>query len=234
MTTPVAEPVAPQASTPESRPAPPDGQRFLLQAVNWHTYETLLELLQDRLIRLTYDRGNLELMSPSYRHKGYAHWIGRFLDILTLELDIAIRACGSTTFRREDLDRGIEPDKCYYIRHAAVLEGSDSIDLSRDPPPDLAVEIDISRSWLDRMGIYAALGIPEVWCFDGKTIRVYQLVPEGKYELRPASSAFPFLPLQELVPFLLQSGQMNDTQLARSFLAWVRDRMASSWKGSAP
>jgi Uma2 family endonuclease len=220
----VLTPTAPEQAATE--------QRFLLQAVNWQFYETLLNALGDRPVRLTYDRGNLELMSPSFEHETYAYLLGRFLDILTLELKIPMKACRSTTFRRQDLDRGLEPDNCYYLRHAAQLRGRREIELTRDPPPDLAIEIDITRSSLDRMGIYAALGVPELWRFDGEALQAYRLGAGGGYEPSAQSLAFPFLPLAEVVPFLHQGlTAADDTGVAEAFLAWVRQRILPGLQG---
>jgi Uma2 family endonuclease len=208
------------------------GQRFLLQAVDWQTYETFLQALGDRSgVRLTYSRGDLELMSPSYEHETAASLLGRLIEILTLALGIPIKAGGSTTFRRRDLDRGLEPDRCFYIRHAAALRGRREVDLSQDPPPDLAIEVDVTRSSLDRLGIYAALGVPEVWRYDGEALHVYHRRADGTYEEAPGSLAFPFLPVQELVRFVRQGEQADDTAVAQAFLEWVRQEILPHWPG---
>jgi Uma2 family endonuclease len=169
-------------------------------------------------------------MSPSYQHESYAAVIGRFIDILTEELDIPVRAGRCTTFRREDVERGLEADNCYYIRNAELIAGKTGIDLTRDPPPDLTIEVDISRSWLDRMGIYAQLRIPEAWRFDGKAILVYRLGEEGKYEILDFSPLFPFLPVQEVTKFLQQSASLDNTALAKLFRAWVREHVLPASK----
>lgn len=207
-------------------------QRFLLQSIDWQTYDGFLRLLGDRSIRLTYDRGQLELMSPSYEHETYAYLLGRFLDLLTLELNLPMKAGRCTTFRRRDLERGLEADNCYYLKNAPRLFGRREIDLNRDPPPDLAIEVDLSSSSLDRMGIYAALGVPEIWRFDAETLRAYRLTPQGAYEETTESLAFPKLPLAELVPFLQRSAEMDDTELAQEFLSWLRARVVPNWKDS--
>ena len=171
-------------------------------------------------------------MSPSYEHEAYGALLGRMIEILTEELNIPIKAGKSTTFRRLDLDRGLEPDECYYIDNAARLLGKAEIDLRRDPPPDLAIEVDITSSSLDRMGVYAALGVPELWRFDGQSLQVYRLGPKGAYEPVDRSPNFPSLPPAEVVGFLHQSLTTDDTSLARSFRAWVRERIVPTWKGS--
>lgn len=207
----------PKTRTPESR--------FVLYDVGWQGYETLLGLIGDRAIRLTYDRGSVEFMSPSQDHELYRLILGRIIDTLTEELFLPCIGAGSTTWRREDVDRGLEPDQCFYLANAGRVRGK-RIDLSVDPPPDLAIEIEISRSALDRMGIYAALGIPEVWRFDGESLRVERLQDDRTYAASEASLSFPFLPLGEIVRFLKLSESMDHGEWGRLFRGWVRDELA--------
>lgn len=205
-------------------------RRFVLYDVRWPFYEAFLAEMVNRRIFLTYDRGNLEIMSPGRRHGRSASQLGRMVEILTEELDIPIDVCGMTTFRREDLDRGLEPDDCYYIRNEPLVRERDEVDLTTEPPPDLALEIDISRSSLDKLGIYAALGFPEVWRFDGTTIHVHLLQPDGRYVLAETSESFPFLPIAELARFLQRAPTMDKTRWARSFRVWVRAEVAPRYQ----
>ena len=215
----------------QQSPVLPREQRFLLQNVIWQGYLQFLDAVGDRPVRLTYDRGNLELMSPSYRRATYASLLGRFVEAVTEELNIPMKSGRCTTFRRRDLDRDLEPDHCYYVQHVAQLRGRTEIDLTRDPPPDLAIEVDVTRSSLDRMSIYAALGIPEVWRFDGEALEVHRLAPDGAYGLAEQSGAFTFLPIAELVVFLRDCEDTNDTSLFRSFRSWVRSDIVPRWEG---
>jgi Uma2 family endonuclease len=235
MSAPATPQTPPQALPAAARQLPPDA-RFVLYGMNWHVYETILTALNDRHVFLTYDRGNIEFMAPSSVHEDYADWLGVFLKLLSAEVGIPVRGGGMTTLKRKDVDRGIEADRCFWVQHAAAMFGVKYIDLNRDPPPDLAVEIDITTSWLDRMGTYAALGIPEVWCFNGESLRVYVLLPDGKYEEREKSLAFPFLPLPQLVPMIQRADQMDGGEMVRTCVAWIRGKMADSWKngGSTP
>ena len=201
------------------------GQRFRLSGISWKLYEQLLTGLDDRRVRVTYDRGELELMAPSYRHENYASALGRFVTVLCEEFEIAFKSGRSTTFRREDLDRGLEPDDCFYIRNVAKVLGKTEIDLTVDPPPDLAIEIDIASSSVDRMGIYAALRVPEVWRFDARELCVHCLQPNGEYEEWQTSPTFPMLPLRRVVEFLEQSTDLDDVTLVRKFRAWVRKQL---------
>ncbi len=204
-----------------------DGQRFLMCGVDWRTYEKFLDAIGDRHIRVTYDRGEMELMSPSPEHEQSAETIGFFVRMLAYGLKIPFKVCGSTTFRRKDVERGLEPDRCFYFRNAARILGKKRINLTRDPPPDLAIEIDITHSWLDRMGIYAALRVPEVWCFDGETIRVYRLRKTGAYVHSKRSLAFPSLPIEEFTAFLQRTAGLNDMELTGAVLDWVEEHVRS-------
>lgn len=207
--------------TTTERPAVPD-RRFLIHAASWSTYRRILEALEDRHVFVTYDRGRLELMSPSSEHETYKSLLGMLIRTLALELDIAIRSGGSTTFNREELDRGLEPDECYWIKNSHRVCDHLHVDLADDPPPDLAVEIDISRCAIDRQVIYAALGVPELWRYDGKSLRVYLLEPDAQYRLSNRSASFPFLPLAEFERFLAVSPPLNENECVRRFRDWVR------------
>lgn len=222
----VIPPVAP-ALAPER-----NGQRLVLGGIRWPFYEAFLAELGDRPIHLTYDRGNLEIMTLSYGHERYKRRIGRLVEALTEELNLSLVSAGSMTIKREDLARGFEPDECYYIANQARIAGKDELDFTVDPPPDLAIEIDISRSWLDRMGIYAAFRVPEVWRFDGQALHVYRLKEDGHYEQSAGSPSFPFLPLAEFSRFVLTAPGTDETTLIRSFRAWVRERILPGFQGT--
>jgi Uma2 family endonuclease len=127
--------------------------RVLLRGISWQTYQSLLkDFEQQPGIRLTYDRGLLEIMMPVDPHETYKKLIGRLIEAFTEEMNIEIRSLGSRTCDREDLARGLEPDQCYYVQNEAIVRGKDQIDLRRDPPPDLAVEIDITTSSINQLG----------------------------------------------------------------------------------
>ncbi|MCY3019974.1 MAG: Uma2 family endonuclease [Planctomycetota bacterium] len=196
-------------------------QRFVLHGVDWRFYDTVLKALGDRHIFVTYDRGSLELMSPSSEHECYKIALRRIIETVAFELAVEIRSCGSTTFRREDLERGLEPDECYYIKNAALLNGVMKIDLERHPPPDLAVEIDVTSSSLDRQAVYAALGVAELWRYDGRRLRVYHL-RRGQYKLSGKSLNLPFLPLREVERFLEAAPGSQEMAWLRSLQQWVR------------
>jgi Uma2 family endonuclease len=209
--------------TPRTQ-ALPASQVLRLSAIDWPTYTRLLNILSPWRVRLTYDRGELEIMSPSYLHEKSGGFLGRLVEAYTEELGLPIATGKSTTFRRRSPRKGIEADECYWIANEHRVRGKARIDLRNDPPPDLAVEIDITRSSLNRMGIYAALNVPEVWRFDGKTLTFNVLQPDGTYAVVAKSRAFPALSSADLLPFLALQGQMDENAIIRQFRAWVRQR----------
>jgi Uma2 family endonuclease len=212
-------------TTEATRIRPKVGEdRFLITQVCWEGYEALLKIVGDRRsIRVTYDRGNVELMSPLPVHERYGYLLGRVVQAVTEELDIPIACTRSTTFRRQDLARGLEADDSYYVANAHLVPNADRIDLEVTPPPDLAIEIEMTNSILDRLGVYAALGVPELWRVDGEKLIVLLLGQDGRYTESGTSRSFPFLPIEEVTRFLLRHVPGEDTRWARSFRAWVRE-----------
>lgn len=211
--------------TPVTAPAE---ERQILRGVDWARYEELLHEYEGTHRRLTYDRGTLEIMVTSHGHERAKTLLARMLEALTEELDIPILGLGNWTLREETLARGLEPDECWYIQHEASVRGKKDLDLRVDPPPDLVVEVEISRSVLDRLAIYAALKVPEVWRFDGANLIVCLLGSDGEYAESDKSATFPQLPLQGLAPFFAQRGIVDETRLIKSFREWVRKNLAPS------
>lgn len=200
-------------------------QKVQLSGISWQTYQALLSELSDRRLRLTYNQGNLEIMVPSPEHEFYKTLMGRFVETIAEELKIKIHPLGSTTFAREDLGRGLEPDECFYIRNQAAVKGKKRLDPTQDPPPDLVIEIDITSSSRDRMASYAALGVPEIWRYDGKVFQVYQLQNQ-EYQLSEASLAFPNIAIAEIVHFLEQSATTDYLDLVAAFRDWLKTQVS--------
>jgi Uma2 family endonuclease len=192
-------------------------RQIVLHNISWSTYEGILGDVQDRAIHLTYDRGDLEIMSPSDEHERMKRLVGRMIETLTEVRGIPIRSAGSTTFKKQLLKRGLEPDECYYIANEARMRGRDTIDLDRDPPPDLAVEIDITRSSLNRMDIYAALGVPEIWRCEDARIVIHILQDDGTYSKGVASLSFPDLSLAQFNGHLARRNDTDETSWIREF-----------------
>jgi Uma2 family endonuclease len=200
--------------------SPPE-QRVTLYNVRWETYERLLADLQDSSApRLTYDRGTLEIMSPSSEHERYNRTAAQIVEELAVEMNINFDSLGSTTFRREDIDRGFEPDSCFYIQNAASVRGKKRINLSVDPPPDLVIEIDITNPSLDKFPIFAQAGVPEVWRFDGSRLAIYEL-SGGEYRERDTSIAFPAA-AGDITAFIKESEVMDRPEWVRKLRVWAR------------
>lgn len=203
-------------------------QHAVLHGIRWETYERLLEELEDRHLRLTYDSGTLEVMSPSRPHERIRHLLGRMVEAATEEWGVAIEGGGSTTWRREDLQKGLEPDECYWVQNEALIRGRDDLDLGVDPPPDLAIEVDVWSCSLDRLSIYGALGVPEVWRWEDGRIAVHVRQSDGTYALSDQSQCFPWMPMHELSAWLDRDRDLDENSRIRAFRAWVRDTLRPS------
>jgi Uma2 family endonuclease len=201
--------------------SPPE-QRVTLHNVSWETYERLLADLRDSSApRLTYDRGTLEIMSPSSEHERYNRTAAQIVEELAVELDVHVESLGSTTFRRGDIDQGFEPDSCFYIQNAASVRGKKRIDLNTDPPPDLVIEVDITSPSLDKFPLFAKVGVPEVWRFDGGQLVIYELAG-GEYLERDASVAFPAVTAADVTAFIKESEMMTRPEWVRKLRGWAR------------
>jgi Uma2 family endonuclease len=201
----------------------PTEQHFVLNDVDWQAYEALLRVVGDQRVFVTYDRGRVELMSPSWEHDNRAETIGQLVRIVAEEFGVALKGGGSTTFRREGLDRGLEPDKCFYVRNESCVRGKKKIDLSVDPPPDLCIEVEISQRLLSRVDIYAELGVTELWRDDGRRLRISELVA-GQYVERGSSIAFPMIGGSELNEYLDWAPPTDDTTWSREVRGALRQR----------
>src|SRR5207302_937212 len=172
-------------------------------------------------VRITYDRGRMGIVSPLPIHERIKKILGQMIELATLEAGIDRASLGQTTWRRRDLAKGLEADECYYIQHEPQVRGRDDIDLKRDPPPDLVVEVDIRHASPDRASIYAAMGVPEVWRYDGERVSFLRL-EQGKYEIVNRSDALPFITSDDVNRFLLMFPATGEVKLISAFRDWVR------------
>jgi Uma2 family endonuclease len=194
--------------------SPPE-QRIVLDHIPWETYESILVAQRGRSVpRFTYDRGQLEIMSPSAEHERLKETVTLLINIVAEEMGINAEGFGSTTFRREDLARGFEPDACFYIASLGRVKGKTTLDLRLDPPPDLVIEIDITSPSLDKFSIFAQIGVPEVWRYDGSAMQIFQL-ENDEYVKHTESTALPSLTGEMIGRFL-------DASRILERLAWVR------------
>jgi Uma2 family endonuclease len=199
----------------------------ILEGVTWDTYERLITEHGERCgTRFTYDEGVLQIMVVSSRHEEPNRTLALLVELLAEEMDVDLRRLGSMTFKRKDLQKGFEPDSCFYIQHADAVSGREEIDLRVDPPPDLTIEVDITRDSLNRFPIFAAVGIPEVWRFDGTKVMFYQLESK-RYVETPNSLAFPALSDEIATRFMEQSQKLKSTAWLRKVRSWARGQRVS-------
>ncbi len=197
-------------------------ERVILNNISWETFERLLAEAGDhRSTRFHYFDGMLELMSPLARHEGSNRFIESLISAIAEELGMNLRKLGSLTMKRPDRQAGGEPDSCYYIQNEPLIRNREEIDLTIDPPPDLVLEVDITSPSDRRLPIYASLGVPELWRFDGKTLKFYQL-NNGIYTSVDRSPTFPWLPAEIVLEYLQKRLQFGEIQAIQAFKAWLR------------
>jgi Uma2 family endonuclease len=201
---------------PATTPSLDDVQHFVMEDASWELYEQLLRDIGNRAIRINYDSGRLEVMTLLPEHEDPKRIIGRLVRELSYELNVEVKSLGSTTFRRRDLARGLEPDECYYFKHEKKMRGRKRLNLKKDPPPELVVEIDVTHRSIDRQPIYAALGVPEIWRWDGTNLQCLALVGAA-YRLRTKSLAFPSLAPADLTKFIRMRGRTGENAIVRKF-----------------
>lgn len=206
--------------------SPPDG-RVLLRNVSWETYERLIAEREERPVpRFFYDRGELEILSPSAEHESIGFLTASLVGELTVEWDTDMLSVGHTTFRREDLSRGFEPDCSFYFAgNAARLRGKRDVDLNLDPSPDLVVEVDVTNPSLDKLPIYARLGVREVWRYMGRRPEIFALDRAGEgYEAVPGSRVLPSLKVDDLRRLIERGLTLDRPTWVREVRGWARDR----------
>jgi len=162
-------------------------------------------------------------MSPTKEHERFNRVLAQLVEVLTKELRMDMENLGSMTFKREDLERGFEPDSCFYFEHASAVRSKEVLDLSVDPPPELVIEIDITGSSIQKDSLYAQLGVAEVWRYDGNELRIGRLAGNG-YSRSEKSAVLPLLTARALTDFLDKSRSMARPELLDAFEAWLRQR----------
>jgi Uma2 family endonuclease len=205
----------------------PAEQRVVLRGVSWATYEALVAETGDHHVRMVYDRGVLELMSPGPLHERLKDLTTRLFEEVMIELGLPFETVGEARWTKVAAERGLEADGCYYLsaEKLAIVRGR-APDRPDDPYPDLAIEIEISRSSVNKLAIYADLGTPEVWRHDGVDCVIQRLRDDGTYEERPDSLFLPPRPA-DIVRWVEQSQGQDHLAWRRQVRAWVRDELAA-------
>jgi Uma2 family endonuclease len=200
--------------------------RVVLYNISWQQFENLLlDLGESRTARVAYDDGTLEIMTPLPEHEYFKEIIGDIIKDTAEVLELDYECYGSTTWKRELKKAGIEPDNCFYFQNEALIRGKLKFDLNQDPPPDLALEIDVTSKSLDRFPIYARLGVPEIWCYDSGEIKIYQLQDE-EYLQRETSLVFPNLKILEISSLIERHRMVGRRVFRQKIREWVRGQMS--------
>jgi Uma2 family endonuclease len=214
---------------PSHAPSPPateasgqPRQHFTFENASWEFYEETIGVLTGSRARVIYDRGRMELVSPSNWHEVGGGVVGRMLELYAVEMDLPLAVAGSTTLQRKDLRQGVEPDRSYYVSTPAPPTSDKAFDLSKVPPPDLVLEVDVTSSSLPREPIYAAMGVPEVWRLKGTEVTVLLRNAEGKYVPSVLSLAFPNLDMPTFNNFLWMAITQDQVAAIRAFRDWIR------------
>lgn len=233
MSTATVPPAAPNVPSPRTKAlialldhAEP-GFRLSLAGVRYADYVDLLHARTDAGragVRITFDRGEMEIMVVGGTHERLKKIVALLIETWITDTGGAYLPCGGMTHLRADVEKGLEPDECYYVQNWAKVVGARDIDFTTDPPPDLAVEIEVSRTVLNRLPIYAAFKIPEVWRYNGSRLAVLVLQPDGSYHESPVSRALPALPLNEVpgVLALADDLALDFAAITRRLREWIR------------
>lgn len=199
----------------------------ILYHISWHTFERiLLETGSDRHHRFTYNQGILEIMTPLMPHEHNNRLLQKLIDTLVEELNLNVKSTGSLSCKREDIAKAVEPDSNFYIQNELIMRNKTSLDLTQDPPPDLVIEVDYASSSIDKLPIYLALGVPQVWRYNEPVMQIYSLV-DGQYLLCNGSPTFANLPLNTEIPqFLAASLQVGEVAMIKNFRRWLTTQIS--------
>jgi Uma2 family endonuclease len=193
-----------------------------LHGVSWDVYEELLHVVSETTaLRISYDDGTLQIMSPSSTHEKHVWLIGQMVGLLSLRLRIRVLYYGSSTMKKARKQKGVEPDACFYVQNATLVGTKKEIDFNIDPPPDVVVEVDLHHESLSKFPIYADLGVPEIWRYDGEALTMHHL-REGQYLASEASQSLPVLTSAVLTEFLARSPKQDQYDILLAFEEWLK------------
>ena len=196
--------------------------RRILHGVTWEDYLKLLDATPDLSLPHTYDEGTLEMMSPRKDHDWMAKLIARMVEAFALAVDLPIQSIGSTTLRASKGGRGLQPDEAYYLANEPRVRCKETYEPEKDPPPDLAIEVDVTSTSVPRMPVFAKIGVPEIWRIERGRVRFYRLKSKRKYEPIERSIAFPFLKPADLMRFVKRRRDIGENEIVREFVEWAK------------
>ncbi|BAY75773.1 hypothetical protein NIES25_22200 [Nostoc linckia NIES-25] len=202
--------------------------RDVLQNISWQTFKAMLaDMGCERNKRLAYDNGIVEIMTPLMPHENSNRLIEGFVLVLCEEFGFEVKSAGSLTMTRDDLEQAAEPDSSYYIQNEVLVRNKENIDLNIDPPPDLVLEVEYSRSKINKLIVYAAMGVPEFWRYNGTVLRIYTL-NNGQYFQSESSPTFAPVLVAEIPRFIQESKKIGQIATTRAFRSWVRQQMSTA------
>lgn len=195
--------------------------RIVMYDVEWSTYVDLADQRRGSIPRMTYDEGTLELMSPKRMHESIGSLIGRLVEVYSEEKEIEVISLASTTVCRADLKKGYEADESYYVTHAAQMLEKEELEFEIDPAPDLVIEVEITRSAIHKLKLFAQLVVPEVWRHDGKVLEMLRLV-DGQYQVIQSSVELPGLRNELIESALASRAKIGETKLIKEFRQQIK------------
>lgn len=197
-------------------------QPLILHNITWDEYEDLLEQVgEPGGLRISYDNGRLKIMSLSAEHEKYVRFMEKMITAISLRLHVVILSFGSATMKKQRAEKGNEPDACFYVQSAASIGNRIRLNFAIDPPPDIAVEVDVHHDSDDKFSIHAALGVGELWLFDRTKLTIH-LLQDGQYVETNASRALPMLSSRVLTDFLLRLPREGEFQTLMAFDEWLQ------------
>ncbi|HEV7472644.1 MAG TPA: Uma2 family endonuclease [Pyrinomonadaceae bacterium] len=200
---------------------PPDSV-LTQHGVSWDDYEELLESVSEASgLRISYADGTLQIMTVSFKHEKFVRTIERMVDLVSLRLRIKVLFYGSATMKQRHDKKAAEPDACFYVEKAELVGTKDEFDLTTDPPPDVVVEIDLHHDSSSKLPIYAALGVPEIWRYEGQVLTIHRL-SEGKYVATEGSESLPLFTGAVLTEFLRRIPKQDQYDILLAFEAWLK------------
>jgi Uma2 family endonuclease len=221
----VADTLAPPAPSTHAKTVAETADRaVVLHDVKWETYQALRLEEDNNHLRMTYDQGVLEVMSPSRKHARLAGLVSWIIGEWAIARRVKIAIGGDVTLSRQDIDRGLEADHCYWIGQYAAVHNKDEIDLTVDPPPDLALEVEVTRSAVPKLPIYESLRVPEVWRWHNGAFTVLVLSSQAKYVQQADSVALPGFPFRLVEELIVRRRHEDDTALVFEFRQAISQR----------
>ncbi len=195
--------------------------RIVLENVSWEIFVALADERRGSVPRLSYDEGVLEMVSPKRKHENISCLLGRMIEAYSEIKGIEILSVASVTVKRSDLKKAYEADESYYVTNLDKVLAKEELDFEVDPPPDLVIEVELTSSAIDKLELFAAMQVREVWRHDGTSVQFYRL-SSGRYECIAESTELPGLSSDLINRYLDQRLQAGETTWIRAFRSEVQ------------